>query len=123
MHPGVVLGLPHPQTGKFPVAMISKKLPGDPPQKPIEHFYHDSHLLGNIRLAPPKMVKRARPWRNENTGANSSPMSHEGMQRLQEEMGEQFTSRSRISCLFINTCRTSQRLAFPVRVTSSGWDS
>jgi len=102
IHPGVVLGDPHPDTGKFPVAMISTKLPNNPPQKPINTFYHGSDLRGNIRLDPPKHIENAKPWKNEKTGGRQSPMSHADMEKLREAMGAQFTSRSTFCYLFIN---------------------
>jgi len=86
IHPGVVLGTPHPVTGKFPVAMISKKLPNDPPQAPIQDFYHGSSLHGNIKLAPPKHIVNAKPWKNEKTGGRQSPVSPAGLQKLKEAM-------------------------------------
>lgn len=113
IHPGVVLGTPHPDTGKFPVAMISNKLPNNPPQVPIKTFYHGSGLDGNIRLDPPKQIENAKPWKNKKTGGRQSPMSHADMQRLQDAMGAQFISRSTFCCLFINACSASPRLAFP----------
>jgi hypothetical protein len=79
--------------------MISKNLPEKTPQKPIGKFYHGSNFHGNIRLGPPKMVTKAKPWKNDKTGETQSPMSHEGMDRLQIAMREQLTSMSTISCL------------------------
>lgn len=87
IHPGVVLGTPHPVTGKFPVAMISSKLPNNPPQVPVKTFYHGSGLDGNIRLDPPKQIENAKAWKNKKTGGRQSPMSHGDMQRLRDAMG------------------------------------
>ena len=103
IHPGVVLGSPNPETGKFPVAMISTKLPNNPPQEPIKTFYHGSDLRGNIRLDPPKNIENAKPWKNEKTGGRQSPMSHADIQKLREAMGAQFGSRSTFCYLFIRT--------------------
>jgi len=86
IHPGVVLGSPSPTTGKFPVAMISKKLPHNPPQAPIQNFYHGSALHGNIKLAPPKEIENAKPWKNQQTGGRQSPMSPAGVQKLRDAM-------------------------------------
>jgi len=86
IHPGVVLGTPHPVTGKFPVAMISSKLPNNPPQVPVKTFYHGSGLDGNIRLDPPKQIENAKAWKNKKTGGRQSPMSHGDMQRLRDAM-------------------------------------
>jgi len=86
IHPGVVLGSPHPTTGKFPVAMISKKLPKNPPQAPIQDFYHGSALHGNIKLAPPKEIENAKPWKNQKTGGRQSPMTPAGVQKLRDAM-------------------------------------
>jgi hypothetical protein len=54
---------------KIPVVMISKKLPNDPPQAPIQDFYLGSALHGNIKLAPPKQVVNAKPTK-DNTRMN-----------------------------------------------------
>jgi len=86
IHPGVVLARPHPATGKFPVAMISKKLPNDPPQAPIQNFYHGSSLHGNVKLAPPKEISKAKPWKDEKTGGRQSPMNPAGVQKLKDAM-------------------------------------
>lgn len=101
IHPGVVLGTPHPVTGKFQVAMISSKLPNNPPQVPVKTFYHGSGLDGNIRLDPPKWIENAKHWKNKKTGGRQSPMSHGDMQRLRDAMGARFTSRLTFCCLFI----------------------
>ena len=103
IHPGVVLGTPDPVTGKFPVAMISSKLPDNPPQVPIKTFYHGSGLDGNIRLDPPKLIENAKAWKNKKTGGAQSPMSPGDIQRLRDAMGAQFTSRSTLP-LLINKC-------------------
>lgn len=102
IHPAVVLGPPHPDTGKFPVAMISTKLPNNPPQKPVKTFYHGSGLEGNIRLDPPKQVASAKAWKDKKTGKIVSPMTTADLNSLRSAMGAQFTSRLTFCRLFIN---------------------
>jgi len=70
--------------------MISKKLPNNPPQAPIQNFYHDSTLHGNIKLAPPKEIENAKPWKNQQTGGRQSPMKPAGVEKLKEAMSAQF---------------------------------
>lgn len=105
IHPGVVLGKPDKVTKKFPVAMISSKLPFDPPRKKINTFYQSGGLDGDVRLAPPKHILNAKHWKNKETGGRQSPMNEDGVRRLEAEMGAHFISRSTICCLFLISCR------------------
>jgi hypothetical protein len=114
IHPGVVLGTPHPDTGKFPVAMISNKLPNNPPQVPIKTFYHGSGLDGNIRLDPPKHIENAKPWKNKKTGGRQSPMSHADMQRLHDAMGAQFTLQVDILLLIYKCLQCPTKVGVPL---------
>ncbi|PPQ82839.1 hypothetical protein CVT25_009214 [Psilocybe cyanescens] len=89
IHPGVVMGGPHPETGRYSVAMISKKLPNDPPQAPIEHYHPVSTVYGNIALSPPKEIRPEdmKGWINEKTGAREKHMNDENLTRLKKDMG------------------------------------
>ncbi|KIM42731.1 hypothetical protein M413DRAFT_122534 [Hebeloma cylindrosporum] len=86
IHPGVVLDKADPKTGQFPVAMISKKLPDDPPQAPIRTFYQSSGLDGNVRLGPPVKVVNAKPWKHKETGGKQAPMSEAELKKLRDAM-------------------------------------
>ena len=112
IHPGVVLAEPNPATNKFPVAMISNKLPYNPPQTDIKHFYHGTGLDGNVRLAPPKQVENVKPWKHKLTGGRQSPTSKDGLNKLEAEMGAHFSSRSTIFCLFLISCSERRKQRF-----------
>ncbi|KAF8960270.1 hypothetical protein BDZ97DRAFT_1922348 [Flammula alnicola] len=88
IHPGVVVGGPHPETGIYNVAMISKKIPHNPPQAPIEHFHPGSTVYGNIALSPPKEVMHTdmKPWKDEKTGITQSPMTPSNLANLRTAM-------------------------------------
>ncbi|CAA7269172.1 unnamed protein product [Cyclocybe aegerita] len=88
IHPGVVLSGPHPVTGKYEVAMISKKLPHDPPQAPVGQFHPGSSAYGNVSLGPAKQVslQHLKPWKDEKTGQRQDPMTHENVQKLKAAM-------------------------------------
>jgi len=88
IHPGVIVGGPHPDTGKYPVAMISKKLPHDPPQAPISHFHPDSSVYGNIALHPPHPigVNDMKAWKDERTGVRQTPVNGANLHKLKGAM-------------------------------------
>jgi len=88
IHPGVIVGGPHPETGKYSVAMISKKLPHDPPQAPIDHFHPDSSVYGNIALHPPHQVAvhDMKPWKDERTGVRQTPLHRGDLHKLKDAM-------------------------------------
>ncbi|TEB25068.1 hypothetical protein FA13DRAFT_1738692 [Coprinellus micaceus] len=68
MHPGVVVGGP---TGdrEYRVAMISSKLPGNPPQKPVSTY--KPGMEGNISLSPVAAAwAKMKPWKQKNSGSN-----------------------------------------------------
>jgi hypothetical protein len=113
LHPGIALDDPHPETGEVPVAMVSSKLRFGAPGLPVEKIYKGG-LYGNIRLDPPKYTKDPKHWE----GGQLPPMTHDELTTLKAEMGEQFTSRSSICCLFINICsdKKKQRVALPSSV-------
>ena len=50
-------------------------------------FYDSPGLDGGVRLDPPKRVKYAKPWVNGNTGQIQPPVSHDGLQKLEAELG------------------------------------
>jgi len=88
IHPGVIIGGPDPETGKYPVAMISKKLPHDPPQAPIEKFHPDSSVYGNIALHPPHPIELhdMKPWKDERTGIRQTPLDNANLHKLKGAM-------------------------------------
>jgi len=88
IHPGVIIGGPDPETGKYPVAMISKKLPHDPPQAPIEKFHPDSSVYGNIALHPPHPIELhdLKPWKDERTGIRQTPLDNANLHKLKGAM-------------------------------------
>jgi len=88
IHPGVIVGGPHPETGKYSIAMISKKLPHDPPQAPIEHFHADSSVYGNIALHPPHQIEvhDMKPWKDERTGVRQTPVNRANLHKLKDAM-------------------------------------
>jgi len=88
IHPGVIVGGPNPEDGKYKVAMISKKLPHNPPQAPIEHFHPDSSAYGNIALHPPHdiAIDDMKPWKDERTGVRQTPLSHGNLEKLKGAM-------------------------------------
>ncbi|KAF8905785.1 hypothetical protein CPB84DRAFT_1960305 [Gymnopilus junonius] len=69
IHPGVVMEGLDPETGKYPVAMISKKLPNNPPRKDIKAFH-------------PNM----KPWKDDKTGVRHIPMQPHELHSLKEAM-------------------------------------
>jgi hypothetical protein len=89
IHPGVVMEGPDPETGKYPVAMISKKLPNDPPQENIKTFHPNSNIYGNIALHPPYNIKPEdmKPWKDDKTGVRHVPMEPPGLHSLKQAMG------------------------------------
>ncbi|KAJ3505280.1 hypothetical protein NLJ89_g7500 [Agrocybe chaxingu] len=97
IHPGVVLSGPHPVTGKYEVAMISKKLPHDPPQAPVGQFHPGSSAYGNVSLGPAKQVslQHLKPWKDENTGQRQEPMTPGNVQKLKAAMADLGSSTTR----------------------------
>jgi hypothetical protein len=79
--------------------MISKKLPKNPPQQPIQDFYQGTDLHGNVKLSPPKEIVNAKPWKNEKTGGRQSPMDTAGLQKLKDAMRAQFLFESKVLLL------------------------
>ncbi|KAH9483254.1 hypothetical protein JR316_0005358 [Psilocybe cubensis] len=88
IHPGVVVGGPDPETGKYDVAMISKKLPHDPPQAPITNYHPAETVYGNVALSPPKKIKpkHMKGWVNQKTGVQEKEMSAENLAKLKKDM-------------------------------------
>lgn len=89
IHPAVVLDGLDPETGTHSVAMISKHLPNDPPQKNIKIFHPEADIYGNVALSPPKHVTPAqmKPWVNPlKEGVIHSPMDPSGLESLKEAM-------------------------------------
>lgn len=88
IHPGVVMDHPDPVTGRYPIAMISKKLPNDPPQKNIKTFHPNSNIYGNIALHPPYNIRPEdmKPWKDDKTGVRHVPMEAPGLHSLKAAM-------------------------------------
>ncbi|CAA7269175.1 unnamed protein product [Cyclocybe aegerita] len=88
IHPGVVISGPHPETGKYQIAMISKKLPHSPPRADIRKFHKHTTLYGDVSLAPPVEVhaKDTKSWKSKKTGHVEKPMDKEGVERLKAAM-------------------------------------
>lgn len=88
IHPGIVVGDPHPETGAHPVAMISKKPPFNPPQAPIEHFQTGTGIYGNVVLkARPISPSAMKPWKDASSGGKQTPLAGQGYQKLIKAMG------------------------------------
>lgn len=87
IHPGVVLDGPR-DNGKYGIAMISKKLPHDPPQQDVKDFHHHSTLYGNVALSPEKEARPEgmKPWKSDKTGQTEIPMPHKGVEALKVAM-------------------------------------
>lgn len=88
IHPGVVVDGPK-HNGKYSIAMISKKLPHNPPQEDIRNFHPHADIYGNVALSPPKEArpKGMKPWKSEETGETASPMKAHGLRMLKAAMG------------------------------------
>jgi len=88
IHPGVVLDGPR-ENGKYGIAMISKKLPHNPPQESVKKYHPETSLYGNVALSPEKEARPEgmKPWKSDKTGITEVPMPHEGVEKLKKEMG------------------------------------
>jgi len=88
IHPGVVLDGPR-ENGKYGIAMISKKLPHDPPQQDVKTFHPGTTLYGNVALSPEKEARPEgmKPWKSDKTGETEVPMPHAGVEALKTAMG------------------------------------
>lgn len=82
------MGGPDPHTGKYDVAMISKKLPHEPPQAPITEYHPAATVYGNVALSPPKKIrpKDMKGWVNQKTGVREHNMSGENLEKLKKDM-------------------------------------
>jgi hypothetical protein len=87
IHPGVVLDGPR-DNGKYGIAMISKKLPHDPPQQDVKAFHPETTLYGNVALGPEKEARPVgmKPWKSDKTGVTEVPMPHAGVEALKVAM-------------------------------------
>jgi len=87
IHPGVIVSGPT-REGNFKVAMISKKLVGNPPQSPIESFHPQTNVYGNVNLGPPKVVHptQMKHWKDHKTGAPATPVNPANLDRLKKAM-------------------------------------
>lgn len=87
IHPGVVIGGPNHE-GKYSVAMMSKKLPGNPPQADIRHFHPAANVYGNVALSPAKEArpKAMKPWKSDKTGETAIPVSKHGVEAIKDAM-------------------------------------
>ncbi|KAF8189737.1 hypothetical protein BJ912DRAFT_362210 [Pholiota molesta] len=87
IHPGVVLDGPR-DNGKYGIAMISKKLPHDPPQQDVKAFHPETSLYGNVALSPEKEARPVgmKPWKSDKTGVTEVPMPHAGVEALKVAM-------------------------------------
>lgn len=88
IHPGVVLDGPR-DNGKYGIAMISKKLPHDPPQQDVKTFHPKATLYGNVALSPEQEARPEgmKPWKSDKTGETEVPMPHAGVEALKAAMG------------------------------------
>ncbi|KAF9475272.1 hypothetical protein BDN70DRAFT_267136 [Pholiota conissans] len=89
IHPGVVIDGPR-ENGKYGIAMISKKLPHDPPQQNVQDFHPKTSLYGNVALSPEKEARPQgmKPWKSDKTGETELPMPAHGVEKLKAAMGK-----------------------------------
>jgi hypothetical protein len=87
IHPGVVVS--STANGNYLFARISKSLPGNPPQQPIQQFHPESNIYGNVDLGPPKVVNAAdmKQWKDSKTGLPATPMGTDNLNKLKKAMG------------------------------------
>ena len=79
----------------YTVAMISKKLPGDPPQKPVSTYQSGTGMEGNISLSPVQVNwGKMKIWRQRDTGTGQQePMlSETKLQELLTDIGESLSN-------------------------------
>ena len=88
MHPGVVVGGPVGDR-EYRVAMISSKLPGNPPQKPVSTYKQG--MEGNISLSPIAVAwAKMKPWKQKNSGSNepASALEAKMLKKLLQDIGK-----------------------------------
>ena len=75
----------------YTVAMISKKLPGDPPQKPISTYQSGTDMEGNISLQPVQVSwSKMKIWRQRDTGTGQQQpqLEQAKLVKLLNDIGE-----------------------------------
>lgn len=91
IHPGVVVAGPTGSDRIYAVAMISKKLPGDPPQKPVSTYQSGTGMEGNISLVPVQVAwSKMKVWRQRDTGTGQQQpsLTQDMLVKLLNDIGE-----------------------------------
>jgi len=74
---------------EYQVAMISSRLPGNPPQKPVSTY--KPGMEGNISLSPIVVGwSTMKVWKHKNSGSNepAPPLGEEMLKKLLHDMGK-----------------------------------
>jgi len=89
IHPAVVVAGPNAQN-KYQVATISKKLPHNPPQTPLQNVHSAANIYGNIQLGGSRQVKHEhmKPWKNPQSGQTHPPVPAPDMAKLKNQMAQ-----------------------------------